>query len=67
MKLISEHAPKAVKEQQMENYFARKVAIDASMSLYQFLVSRERSWAERRAQDNGRAAGWGRPAGQHSV
>jgi 5'-3' exonuclease len=39
MKLISEHAPKAVKEQQMENYFARKVAIDASMSLYQFLVS----------------------------
>lgn len=38
MKLISENAPKAVKEQQMENYFARKVAVDASMSLYQFLV-----------------------------
>ena len=38
MKLINDNAPKAVKEQQMENYFARKVAVDASMSLYQFLV-----------------------------
>lgn len=38
MSLISEHAPKAVKEQEMENYFGRKVAVDASMSLYQFLI-----------------------------
>ena len=49
MKLINENAPKAVKEQQMENYFARKVAIDASMSLYQFLV-RHTTEGQRRAR-----------------
>lgn len=53
MKLISENAPKAIKEQQMENYFARKVAVDASMSLYQFLVrtntaQRRMRWTTRR-------------------
>lgn len=42
MKLINDYAPKAVKEQEIDNYFARKVAIDASMSLYQFLVTRHK-------------------------
>lgn len=34
-KLIAEHAPNATKESEMKNYFGRKVAIDASMALYQ--------------------------------
>jgi flap endonuclease-1 len=37
-KLIGDHAPAAVKTQQFENYFGRKIAVDASMCLYQFLV-----------------------------
>lgn len=38
-KLIADVAPTAVKENEMKNYFGRKVAVDASMSLYQFLVA----------------------------
>jgi len=38
-KLIADVAPKAIKENEMKNYFGRKVAIDASMSLYQFLIA----------------------------
>jgi flap endonuclease-1 len=34
-KLIADVAPAAIKENEMKNYFGRKVAIDASMSLYQ--------------------------------
>jgi hypothetical protein len=43
MKLISDHAAPAVKERQITNYFGRKVAIDASMSLYQFLVNKTKT------------------------
>lgn len=39
MKLISDVAPEAVKENVMKNFFGRKVAIDASMCLYQFLIA----------------------------
>eukprot|EP00128_Syssomonas_multiformis_P000610 Colp12_sorted_trinity150504_noHs@33652 len=38
-KLIADHAPDAVKEHEMKNLFGRIVAIDASMSIYQFLVA----------------------------
>ncbi|CAF4859378.1 unnamed protein product [Pieris macdunnoughi] len=38
-KLIADIAPQAVKEMEIKNYFGRKVAIDASMSLYQFLIA----------------------------
>ncbi|PSN35788.1 Flap endonuclease 1 [Blattella germanica] len=38
-KLIADIAPIAVKESEIKNYFGRKVAIDASMSLYQFLIA----------------------------
>lgn len=37
-KLIGDNAPGAVKVQKFENYFGRKIAVDASMSMYQFLV-----------------------------
>ncbi|THH09535.1 hypothetical protein EW145_g1951 [Phellinidium pouzarii] len=37
--LISEHAPKAISEHEIKTLFGRKVAIDASMSIYQFLIA----------------------------
>ncbi|EPQ50958.1 PIN domain-like protein [Gloeophyllum trabeum ATCC 11539] len=37
--LISEHAPAAIKEHEIKTLFGRKVAIDASMSIYQFLIA----------------------------
>lgn len=38
-KLVADVAPNAIKENEIKNYFGRKVAIDASMSLYQFLIA----------------------------
>ena len=37
-KLIGDEAPDAIKKREKKYYFDRKIAIDASMSLYQFLV-----------------------------
>jgi hypothetical protein len=39
MKLISDEAPDAISEGEIKTYFGRKVAIDASMSIYQFLIA----------------------------
>ncbi|EGD75391.1 flap endonuclease-1 [Salpingoeca rosetta] len=38
-KVIGDNASHAVKETEMKNLFGRKVAIDASMSIYQFLIA----------------------------
>lgn len=38
-KLLSEHAAGAIKEQTLADLNGRKIAIDASMAIYQFLVS----------------------------
>ena len=38
-KLISDQAPGAIKESKMESLFGRKIAVDASMSIYQFLIA----------------------------
>ncbi|KAG6803053.1 flap endonuclease 1 [Apis mellifera caucasica] len=38
-KLIADIAPNAIKEQELKHYFGRKIAIDASMCLYQFLIA----------------------------
>ena len=38
-KLIADLAPAAVKETTIRNYFGRRVAVDASMSMYQFLTA----------------------------
>lgn len=38
-KVIADHCPKALKTAEMKAYFGRKIAIDASMSLYQFLIA----------------------------
>eukprot|EP00729_Bicosta_minor_P019152 gene19151-17184_t len=37
--LIADRASGAIRENEFKNYFGRKVAIDASMCLYQFLVA----------------------------
>ncbi|UJR28783.1 hypothetical protein I4U23_010009 [Adineta vaga] len=38
-KLIADQAPGSIKEGEIKNYFGRKIAIDASMSIYQFLIA----------------------------
>ncbi|XP_030745101.1 flap endonuclease 1 [Sitophilus oryzae] len=38
-KLLADIAPQAIKETDIKTYFGRKIAIDASMSLYQFLIA----------------------------
>ncbi|KAF8011536.1 hypothetical protein BT93_J1979 [Corymbia citriodora subsp. variegata] len=37
-KLLEDNAPKAMKEQKLESYFGHSIAVDASMSIYHFLV-----------------------------
>ncbi|MCJ1293785.1 Elongation of fatty acids protein 2 [Xylographa carneopallida] len=37
--VINEHAPDAIKTGEIKNQFGRKVAIDASMSIYSFLIA----------------------------
>ncbi|CAI2165308.1 1246_t:CDS:10 [Funneliformis geosporum] len=39
IKVIGDHSPNAIKHNEIKNYFGRKVAIDASMSIYQFLIA----------------------------
>jgi flap endonuclease-1 len=39
MKLLSEECPEAIKEQELENFMGRRIAIDASMAMYQFLIA----------------------------
>lgn len=45
-KLLADNAPNAMKEQKFESYFGRKIAIDASMSIYQFLIVVGRTGSE---------------------
>ncbi|KAN0126419.1 PIN domain-like protein [Russula decolorans] len=51
--LISEHAPKAFREHDIKNLFGRKVAIDASMSIYQFLIAVRQKDGEMLTNDAG--------------
>lgn len=37
-KLLGDNAPRCIKEQAFANYFGRKIAVDASMHIYQFLA-----------------------------
>ncbi len=38
-KVIADNAPDAIREAEIKTFFGRKVAIDASMSIYQFLIA----------------------------
>ncbi|KAF9524260.1 PIN domain-like protein [Crepidotus variabilis] len=51
--LISEHAPNAIKEHDIKTLFGRKVAIDASMSIYQFLIAVRQKDGEMLTNDAG--------------
>ncbi|KAK2076721.1 hypothetical protein QBZ16_005481 [Prototheca wickerhamii] len=37
-KLLADNAPGCMREQKLENYFGRKIAVDASMHIYAFMV-----------------------------
>jgi len=50
-KLIYDIAPSAVKENEIKNYFGRKIAVDASMSLYQFLIAVRQEGAQLTSAD----------------
>ena len=39
MKLLKQHAPDSIRERSLRNFTGQTLAIDASMSLYQFLVA----------------------------
>ncbi|KAG0529600.1 hypothetical protein BDA96_05G111900 [Sorghum bicolor] len=39
-KLLAEHAPRAAAQRRVEDYRGRVIAVDASLSIYQFLVQR---------------------------
>ncbi|KAI5968270.1 FEN1 [Candida margitis] len=51
--LIKEHSPHAYKEFQLKNLFGRKVAIDASMCLYQFLIAVRQSDGQQLTNEDG--------------
>ncbi|KZT73878.1 PIN domain-like protein [Daedalea quercina L-15889] len=51
--LIVEHAPKAIIEHEIKTLFGRKVAIDASMSIYQFLIAVRQKDGEMLTNDAG--------------
>lgn len=51
--LIKEHAPGAFKEFQLKNLFGRKIAIDASMCLYQFLIAVRQAEGQQLTNDEG--------------
>ncbi|CRK40800.1 hypothetical protein BN1723_004914 [Verticillium longisporum] len=44
--ILKEEAPDAIKEGEIKNQFGRKVAIDASMSIYSFLIAKEKAQAK---------------------
>jgi flap endonuclease-1 len=51
--LIKEHSPDAFKEFSLKNLFGRKVAIDASMCLYQFLIAVRQSDGQQLTNEDG--------------
>ncbi|EJT98669.1 PIN domain-like protein [Dacryopinax primogenitus] len=51
--LLSEHAPKALRDVEMKTLFGRKVAVDASMSIYQFLIAVRQKDGEMLMNDQG--------------
>ncbi|KAF6031390.1 FEN1 [Bugula neritina] len=51
-KVLGDNAPSSVRENDIKNYFGRKVAIDASMCIYQFLIA-VRSDGQQLANDDG--------------
>ena len=55
-KVIGDHAPNAIKENEIKNFFGRKVAIDASMCIYQFLIAVRQEDGGNLTNENGETA-----------
>lgn len=51
--LLTDDAPAAVKQYELKTLFGRRVAIDASMSLYQFLIAVRQSDGQQMMSDSG--------------
>lgn len=51
--IIMENAPLAIRKSEIKSFFGRKVAIDASMSLYQFLIAVRQTDGTQLLNDNG--------------
>jgi flap endonuclease-1 len=51
--LITDSSPNSVKEDILKNYFSRTVAIDASMTIYQFLISIKGAYGADLQNDSG--------------
>ncbi|EGV65611.1 Elongation of fatty acids protein 2 [Yamadazyma tenuis] len=51
--LIKDHSPGAIKEFQLKNLFGRKIAIDASMCLYQYLIAVRQGDGQNLTNDKG--------------
>ncbi|KAG4100710.1 PIN domain-like protein [Neocallimastix lanati (nom. inval.)] len=52
-KVIGDHSPDSTKDNDIKTYFGRKVAIDASMSIYQFLIAVRQTDGMQLTNDNG--------------
>ena len=53
-KVINEYAPRAIKQHNISDYFGRRIAIDASMSIYQFLIAVRSEDGAMLADENGK-------------
>lgn len=51
--IVMENAPLAIRKSDIKSFFGRKVAIDASMSLYQFLIAVRQNDGTQLLNDNG--------------
>jgi flap endonuclease-1 len=58
-KVIGDHAPNAIKQNEIKNYFGRKVAIDASMSIYQFMIAVRGQDGMQLTNEAGETTRWG--------
>ena len=52
-RVIGDHSPDSTKDNEIKNYFGRKVAIDASMCIYQFLIAVRQNDGMQLTNDNG--------------
>lgn len=51
--LIADNAPKAISQMEMKSLFGRRIAIDASMSMYQFLIAVRQQDGQQLQTDSG--------------
>ncbi len=57
-KLLGDHAPHAIRSNEIKAYFGRKVAVDASMSIYQFLIAVRSNDGQQLQTEDGETTRW---------